>query len=191
MEKEKGKRLKEERERLGISQADFAKACGVGRTAQFNYESGKRSPDGNYLHAAGELGVDTGYLLFGDRSTPFNLYSLGVASILPDIAERAGLNTDAILHILDLAAESEANIWGAPTGPIFTNENKTELVNALFEDGALLSRVMYEIHEALHRNGKTLALDKEIRVILMLYRSFKASGKVDQKMVEEAINLTS
>lgn len=189
MKKEKGERLKEERERLGISQADFAKACGVGRTAQFNYESGKRSPDGNYLHAASELGVDTGYVLFGDRSTPNNLYSLGVASILPDIAERAGLNTDALLHILDFAAESEANIWGAPTGPIFTNENKTELVNALFEDGALLSRVMYEIQEVLHLTGKTLALDKEVRIILMLYRSFKASGKVDQKMVGEAINL--
>lgn len=191
MKKEKGARLKEERERLGISQADFAKACGVGRTAQFNYESGKRSPDGNYLHAAGALGVDTGYVLFGDRSTPLNLYSLGVASILPDITERAGINTDALLHILDLAAESEANCWGTSAGPVFTNENRAELVNALFEDGALLSRVMYEIHEVLHLNDKTLPLDKEIRVILMLYRSFKASGKVDQKMVKEAVNLAS
>lgn len=191
MEKEHGKRLKEERERLGISQADFAKACGVGRTAQFNYESGKRSPDGDYLYAAGELGVDTGYLLFGVRSTPLNLYSLGVASVLPDIAERAGLNYDALDGILSLSAESETNIWGASTGPILTKENKTELVNALFEDGALLAEVMCKIAEALHLNNKTVALDKKIRVILMLYRSFKASGKVDPKMVGEAVNLAS
>jgi len=191
MEKEKGKRLKGERERLGISQADFAKACGVGRTAQFNYESGKRSPDGDYLYAAGELGADTGYLLFGVRSTPLNLYSMGVASILRDIAERAGLNSDALHDILDLAAESEANSWGAPAGPILTNENKTELVNALFENGALLAEVMYKIAEVLHLNNKPVSLDKKIRAILMLYRSFKASGKVDQKMVEEAVNLAS
>lgn len=191
MEKEQGKRLKEERERLGISQADFAKACGVGRTAQFNYESGKRSPDGDYLHAAGELGVDTGYLLFGVRSTPLNLYSLGVASVLPDITERAGLNYDALHDILELSAESEANTWGAPTGPILTKENKTELVNALFEDGALLAEVMHKIAEVIHLNNKTIALDKKIRAILMLYRSFKASGKVDPKMVDEAVNLAS
>jgi len=189
MEKEQGKRLKEERERLGISQADFAKACGVGRTAQFNYESGKRSPDGGYLYAAGELGVDTGYLLFGVRSTPLNLYDLGVASVLPDIAERAGLNYDALHGILDLSAESEANSWGTHTCPFLTYENKVELVNALFEDGALLGEVMYKIAEVLHFGNKTLALDKKIRVILMLYRSFKVSGKVDPNMVKEAVNL--
>ncbi|MDP2829212.1 MAG: helix-turn-helix domain-containing protein [Sulfuricellaceae bacterium] len=191
MEKEHGKRLKEERERLGMSQADFAKACGVGRTAQFNYESGKRTPDGDYLYEAGELGVDTGYVLFGERSTPNSLYSLGVASVLPSIAERAGINTAALMGILDLAAVSESNTWGTPTGPTLGGEDQIELENALFEDGELLAEVMDKIAVALHFSNKTIALDKRIRAILMLYRSFKASGKVDQKMVDEAINLAS
>jgi transcriptional regulator with XRE-family HTH domain len=192
MESQQGKRLKEERERLGISQADFATACGVGRTAQFNYESGKRSPDGDYLNAAGEFGIDVGYVLFGERSTPNNLYSLGVANILPDIIERAGLNYEALDNILQLAAESEANTWGKPSDtPFLTADNKTELVNALFENGALLARVMCKITKVLHLNNKTIPLDKKISAILMLYRLSRNSGKVNQKMVEETVNLAS
>lgn len=188
-DEQRGKRLKEERERLGISQADFANACGVGRTAQFNYEIGKRNPSGKYLHAAGELGVDTGYVLFGERSTPNSLYSLGVASVLPAVIERVGLNYAALDDILRLAAESEANIWGKTSNsPTLKGEDQAALIDALFENGALLADVIYEIAKTLHPD-KTLALDKKVKVILMLYRLFKPTGKVDTKIVEETIAL--
>lgn len=60
-----GKRLKEERERIGLSQAKFAEACGVGKTAQYTYERGDREPSCSYMTAAGRLGVDVLYLLTG------------------------------------------------------------------------------------------------------------------------------
>ncbi|EOZ4487318.1 helix-turn-helix domain-containing protein [Salmonella enterica subsp. diarizonae] len=61
--------LKEERERLGLSQTEFAEACGVKRVAQGNYENDKRSPDAAYLIAAAKLGVDVNYLITGVRVT--------------------------------------------------------------------------------------------------------------------------
>ncbi|EDJ8984714.1 transcriptional regulator [Salmonella enterica subsp. diarizonae] len=64
-----GFKLKEERERLGLSQTEFAEACGVKRVAQGNYENDKRNPDAAYLMAAAKLGVDVNYLITGVRMT--------------------------------------------------------------------------------------------------------------------------
>ena len=60
-----GFRLKEERERLGMSQTDFAALSGAGRKTQFNYESGERSPDAKYLAAVAVAGADIGYIVTG------------------------------------------------------------------------------------------------------------------------------
>ena len=66
---ELGARLKEERERLGMNQTDFAARGGVSKVTQFNYESGRRSPDALYLAAVGSLGVDVLYIVTGQRAS--------------------------------------------------------------------------------------------------------------------------
>ncbi len=58
-------RIKLERKRLNLSQADFAKHCDVGLRTQTYYESGERCPDTAYLQKAHELGVDINYLITG------------------------------------------------------------------------------------------------------------------------------
>lgn len=63
-----GERLREERERLGYSQIDFAGLAGVGRGSQANYEKGERSPDANYLAAVAEVGADIAYIVTGIKS---------------------------------------------------------------------------------------------------------------------------
>lgn len=65
-----GARLKEERERKGMSQADFGALGGVGKLAQLNYEKGERSPSAEYLNAIESHGVDVGYLLTGNKGKP-------------------------------------------------------------------------------------------------------------------------
>lgn len=62
-----GERLKEERERLGLSQTDFAARAGASKNTQYNYEKGERSPDANYLAAAAAEGVDVLYVVTGER----------------------------------------------------------------------------------------------------------------------------
>lgn len=63
-----GDRLKEERERLGLNQTDFAALAGASKNTQYNYEKGERSPDANYLLAAAVQGVDVLYVLTGARA---------------------------------------------------------------------------------------------------------------------------
>jgi len=62
-------RLKEERIKLNLSQAELGELCGVKKLAQFNYEKGERFPDAAYLMQATKVGIDVNYLLTGNRST--------------------------------------------------------------------------------------------------------------------------
>lgn len=65
-----GKRLKEERERLGFNQTDFAEAGGVGRKSQFNYEEDERRADTAYLAAIAGIGADVRFIVTGERDGP-------------------------------------------------------------------------------------------------------------------------
>jgi transcriptional regulator with XRE-family HTH domain len=62
-----GQRLRQERDRLGLSQADFAERGGVRRTTQHIYESDTRVPDLNYLERVQEAGANLAYLVLGER----------------------------------------------------------------------------------------------------------------------------
>lgn len=59
------KRLTEERKRLGLTQVEFANACGVKAASQWLYEKADRSPNAEYLLKASALGVRVGYLIDG------------------------------------------------------------------------------------------------------------------------------
>lgn len=65
-----GSRLKEERDRLGMNQTDFAALAGADRKTQFNYETGKHPPHAAYLAAVAAAGVDVLYVITGQRGGP-------------------------------------------------------------------------------------------------------------------------
>ena len=96
-----GERLKEERERLGLNQTDFAALAGASKNTQYNYEKGERSPDANYMAAAAMQGVDVLYVITGTRtpqpSACFSDEETEFVEILRamDDADRAVLNRTA------------------------------------------------------------------------------------------------
>lgn len=61
-----GARLREERERLNLSQVAFAKFGDVTRNTQSLYEMDERTPDAAYLVAISLAGADVLYILLGD-----------------------------------------------------------------------------------------------------------------------------
>lgn len=65
-----GARLIEERERLGLSQVAFFRACGISKAQQYNFEKGLNYPGGAYLIKADSLGVDILYVLTGRSGKP-------------------------------------------------------------------------------------------------------------------------
>lgn len=63
-----GPRLREERERLGLTQRVFGDIGGVEPNAQGKYESGERTPKADYMAAVAARGVDALYVLSGTRT---------------------------------------------------------------------------------------------------------------------------
>lgn len=63
-----GERLKEERNRLDLTQTALATSCGVGKRAQINYEANEQIPGGAYLAGAAGMGIDVAYVLTGHRA---------------------------------------------------------------------------------------------------------------------------
>lgn len=63
-----GLRLRQERNRLKLSQSALGSLGGVETNAQGNYESGARSPKADYLLRIAEAGVDINFVLTGKRS---------------------------------------------------------------------------------------------------------------------------
>ncbi|MBS3954071.1 MAG: helix-turn-helix transcriptional regulator [Methylomicrobium sp.] len=63
-----GDRLKEERERLKLTQPSLAEAAGTTKKTQIDYEKNKTTPKGRYLAKVAALGVDVGYVITGIRA---------------------------------------------------------------------------------------------------------------------------
>lgn len=63
-----GQRLKEERERLGYNQTDFAALARAAKRTQIDWEKGVSSPTAEQLAAFATIGADVLYILTGQRS---------------------------------------------------------------------------------------------------------------------------
>lgn len=63
-----GSRLREERDRLGLSQDQFAELGGVSKRTQVSWERGDQTPNAEFLSVVAAAGVDVQYVITGRRS---------------------------------------------------------------------------------------------------------------------------
>lgn len=96
-------RLRRERERLGLTQQQFAELVGVSRMTQGNYESGKRFPGEDYFEALERIGdkVDRFFLFFGQRMDDMTDQAVAVTYLLTDLAEALEVERTAVLDVLE------------------------------------------------------------------------------------------
>lgn len=112
-----GARLREERERLGLSQPAMGEIGGVKKLTQLNYEKGDRTPDASYLSNLAKFGLDVQYVVTGVRAMPLIrdelelLESYRAAPIAVKAAAIAALNAGTKTN-----TESGANQSGTITG---------------------------------------------------------------------------
>lgn len=117
-----GARLKAERERLGLSQTEFAAVAGASKHAQINWEKGAAAPNAAALAAWAECGLDVLYVVIGERS------KRQTSAVLPDAAtdsnaqtyahlpsaEPASIDADRlarIVEMLETAAKQAGRRW--------------------------------------------------------------------------------
>ena len=66
-----GLRIKEERERLSLTQQGIADAIGVAKRTFIDWEKDRTSPTAVQLSALSQLGIYVLYIINGVRSRPF------------------------------------------------------------------------------------------------------------------------
>ncbi len=98
-----GKRLKEERERLQQTQAEFAALVAATKRSQINWEKGTAMPNAAYLAAIASAGADVNYILTGIR--------VGFSSYPPAPAHRTHRPRGT------LARQLSSRNRGGPQGP--------------------------------------------------------------------------
>lgn len=103
-------RLREERQRLGLNQTEFAELAGVQKRAQVNYEAGERAPDTNYLAAIAAAGADVRYILTGSREGPAPLVLSAEEQTMLDYFRDASREVRR--------AALGALLGASPTGPV-------------------------------------------------------------------------
>jgi len=62
-----GDRIRQQRQELGLTQANFAMLGNVARPTQAHYESEARTPDLKYLAALNDAGVDIFFIITGEH----------------------------------------------------------------------------------------------------------------------------
>lgn len=182
-----GSRLKEERERLNLSQAKLAEACHVGKTAQYNYEAGARFPDVQYLWHAAKLGISVEYVVTGQRALP---WKAGLSRVLKHIERRSGiasLDLDAIIHLVTLDEQNRNNHhWN---GRFIEDGQLALLIDALFDDQKLIDQIMFSVGGISAKSDLKLPPDQFVRVSLRLFQEFKRTGEFNQEKVSETISI--
>ena len=94
-----GDRLKEERDRLGLTQPAFAEIADAKKRTLIDWEKGVSSPTAVQLSALAAAGVDVLYILTGQRS--------GTAAPTPVVAPAAQLSRRALAVAQNYEATSE------------------------------------------------------------------------------------
>lgn len=207
-----GKRLAEERKRLGLSQSAFADLIGVSFSSQRRYEDGRSSPDTLYLDSLRKHGVNVEYVISGRAKqsakgyNPDTLVEFGLA--VAKLYQISPEELNGLAHSVSEAMKGERSLIRWKCGP---SRNGLHLMRQLFLgtprsfskrlksiqatgddaalDALLLAKVISGLESALTCEQKCLEPRKKAQAMVMLYRAFKTSGKVDQAMIEEAVKL--
>lgn len=186
-----GDRLREERERLRLTQADFAEKAGIHRNTQARYEASRREPDSGYIETLRALGVDVDYVLFGipDITIECPFLSFQGFNDKISLSECRGHASGLRMSANSLRVKHYAYCRTCKNNPI-NNLNVAPRSNHDV-DGRLLEQIIEHIETVVSDTKLSLTSIKKARAIVLLYRSAVASGKIDIKAIKDTISLAS
>ncbi len=205
-----GDRLREERERLKMSQSTFAARAGIHRNTQVRYERNKTHLHIGYIEAIRAMGVDDTYVVTGNRGSdagqPLARKSATPQQLVLDaIADHFGIGgaeIDEVVRWIELLQSSE--IAGRQLD--ITEEAKRLTWRMLMDhkafgswantsdDGRVNQDLLFDLIQRFETrlgraqaNGVVLTAQVKARAIVALYVDAKKVGYVDTKTVDDAI----
>lgn len=114
-----GQRLKEERERLGMSQQAFAEIGGASKRSQVEWEKGAQVPNAEFLALIAERGADVAFIVTGTRA-------ISAADLEADL-ERYGKAWETLELALEAAGRELSPAKKRRAAEALFNASKAEL----------------------------------------------------------------
>lgn len=198
-----GGRLREERERLGLTQEQLARAGKVHRRTQVNYEADERSPDAAYINLVASAGVDTWYVLHGVRSEFLEFLNSWASAFILELLAKLGYTPDRAANIV-LMAESvfklktdEAVIsyptqWEQFNDRVFEDSPVVvELRKPAELDAARLQAVLAFVDSESTGSGIELSSAKRAQLAASLYRNAFKDGALDEALGRDLFRLSA
>lgn len=199
-----GKRISDERQRLGMSLTEFAKRVGVHRNTQTRYESGERSPDSSYLDSLQEIGVDVSYVLAGRKKSAEDALEEEYSELGRAFSQVLGISINDLLLACATVHQKmkghhpdENNLHG--TFPRYLARIRNEYLNTTEDllakspmvilDDYILVELIEKLEFVLDTRKLSLSPHKKAQAVMQLYKAIRAVGgkRVELKMVEAAI----
>lgn len=192
-----GCRLREERERLGLSQAAFGEIGGVKKLSQLNYEKDVRAPNMDYLKSIKAAGVDVEYVLTGYRDTNERRLMFAYVLVLNLISQSLEIK----LESFDAATEYAFNQPKLNASDVFSIDAPIEMAalqniidSAINESKKLVNFELLEslisvFEQQLIEHKLTIQPAKKAAAIKMLFDSFLSAGRIDEKTITYTIKL--
>lgn len=171
-----GDRLKEERERLKMTQPQFAEAAGAAKRTLIEWEKGTTSPNAVQLSALQKIGVDVFYVLTGDS---------------PDLGKTMAAYADSAAG---KQLRAEVTLGHVP-GKVSPSPSavSSEVVALPVSDSASLTwrRILVIAIDELNAAGKRLPGEKLLELVDLLV-AWQAEGvKVDADKMRAQIRLVA
>lgn len=175
-----GARLKAERERLGLSQTDFAAIAGASKHAQINWEKGAASPNAVALEAWEKRGLDVLYVITG-RSTP----SLKLPG---DTVREMGVPGQAVRDTGVALGQvvGELKAAGAIRGKVQECGTSGDLAPI---DSDRLSLIVEMLEAAARQAGRKWPVKKLVAVAAEIYNVLVDEVALDEPKVERILKL--
>lgn len=115
---ELGARLRAERKRIGLNQADFAALGGSALNSQNRYETGQALPKLDYLFTLAQHGVDVGYVVTGVRTEGVLLQTDQEYDLIGHFRNLKDEDRDTVFALINhFAARDADQAWAVDTRP--------------------------------------------------------------------------
>lgn len=177
-----GERLRAERERIGLTQADLAEKMGVHKNTQARYEKADTQPPSGYLTGLRSLGVDSDYVLTGVRASGEGAAHRALLHLVGVIFDTLRLtpHEKEFEGICQLAYDETAAVWrdGEIRGEAADRATAALIKKSpLVIDEGVFIELIERLEFVLESTGFELAPYDKARAILQLSSLAKTQGK--------------
>ena len=160
--RKEGERLKNERIRIGLNQAEFAERLGIHKNTQTNYENGRRKPSNEYYAAAAELGVNVPYVITGNTILDFPKKAAELAYRVFNCYKN-GFDSNAMSALFFMLGLSNLNEEVDGKGKALHSADIGALVKLAIDRGEefyeAYSAITLYCHDALHSENDKLNVE--------------------------------